>query len=545
MKRILYLCIGVLLFSFTSCYQDLGNYDYNRLPELRIDNLAAGSWGEYKIFENVTLNPVVVFGKEGEDAFDIAWYLEKSDTLQLVSKELELNVSFTEVGKLPLILEIYHKELGISMRRSGYIYVFSDMARGFYILKETAEGDTEMDLHAYVSPDSTNQDIMGNAEYVPGKKYKFYSNLISMKMGQPLKGKPIELDHWDWKKTIEVDGELKSEVYRVMRPVSENDIAMFHVSDLSYLGGIPELFYDLKESGTIKINALKSTEGTSLIFYNDGEVRSVDNRLSGYFGFPASGEYKLTPDWAAADRGSVLVYDELTSSFKYIRGSGKVSSFLYEKDYLGEHMPMNNWDANLKFFEKGNGPLESSWYDRYNHGIAYALLEKKNNSDSLFLCHITLNMLAMNLNYPSSYMRKIDTLSSNSLMARGGMHTVHSHEKLLFFNVGTRVYSYNIETGKEEMVIAEADYTGFDGLPDEITYMKYLNITYENSSSLGYYDQRLYVGGYKNGNYTLYGYKIVAGKIDGEPQIWKGEGKMKSMRYAAPGSTVGRLHIYQ
>ncbi len=265
----------------------------------------------------------------------------------------------------------------------------------------------------------------------------------------------------------------------------------------------------------------------------------MENDAVSRFQMEFNGDYDLEPMTLASNQGNIYVYDNKSCSFKVI--SSTKTSLQNSKDYsyMYEYFPMNNWDSRLLFMGRQTGSTPPLYWGT---GKGYALLEKNKDPDSLFLAHIGLDWIwgSMNGNFSDIY--KIDTLSKNLSLRRGEHFTIHEYERFLFYSIGNRVYSYNFYTHKETLAIGEADFSSLDVVPDEITYLRYVRCAYDESE---YRFDKLFVGGYKNGRYTLYGFDLVSGKPVGDPIILSGEGKIKDMVYAAPTESIKPFYIYQ
>ncbi len=518
MKLIIY--ITVLILSLLSCSKDKGNYDYERLPELKIDGIVYDNGTRMLFRDSLVIKPVITFGDEGEASFNTTWYDYTRGKLDTIHNELELRMLVTEAGLKTYVFEVEHKTLGISKRIQTQVLVSSEMERGFYILKETKDGNTDIDAHIR----------LGINDYI------LYPNLIKEKIGEALKGKPVDLDYWTWRYNDFDKDTIYAE--RVFRPASENDIAVFRVSDFAHIGGIPDLFFDVQEND-LKIEALKSVGETSLIIYNGGKLRTMANENVSRFQMEYIGDYELEPMMCSPSRGHVFVYDKKAGAFK-ITGN-TTSSLINIPDYgiWGDYMPMNNWDSHLKFFVRQRGTSPPMYR---GNGIGYALLQKNKNVDSLFMAYVSLDFASLSMGANSSQVYQIDTLPMGLQLRRGELYTAHEREKYIFYTVGNRVYSYNILNKKENVVIQESDFSGQGGVPDKITYLKYIECKYDG---LDNFFDRLFVGGYSGGQYILYAYELIAGKPSGVPMIFTGEGKIKRVVYAAPTNNITPFFIYQ
>ncbi len=518
MKRRLYIYVCLLLFSNAACYDDLGNYNYNRLPKIVIDSIE-NNYGTKQLFiDSLIIKPVISFGDEDESSFNKTWYDKRSDTLLPIANTLNLRIRLNDAGSKNYIFEVEHKELGISKRVKTWVTVASGMERGFYILKETAEGNTDLDGHIRLQDE----------------EYQLYPNMISDKLGKPLLGKPVSLDYWNWIYN-DLEGGQIIEDERVIRPVSEKDIAVFRMSSFAHIGGKSELFLEEKE---MHFEGLRSILGVSFLFSDDGRLTLMPNEMSSRFVSGVNGDYELAPMICAPkSKGSTFVYDKKTSSFMGVGGTtSTILKKLPDMTRENKYMPMNNWNADLKYFGRSEGRMPGH---RDSEGIGYALLEKKDDPGALFLLHFTLENAYRNMIDSYSSVERIDTLPRDLNLRKAKHYSVNQGGRILYYTIGSRVFSYDMTTQEEKLVVGESDFSGPTGAPTEITYLKHIYILYE----YGFVKMGLFVGGYKDGNYTLYFYKNA--KTTEAPLMWTGKGKLKDMRYTSPIPKVDPLYVYQ
>lgn len=65
LKYVLLFVLGVL--SFTSCYKDLGNYDYSEINQVTFSGFPEEMQYAYRLVDTVRVTPVIEGSLEGKD----------------------------------------------------------------------------------------------------------------------------------------------------------------------------------------------------------------------------------------------------------------------------------------------------------------------------------------------------------------------------------------------------------------------------------------------------------------------------------------------
>ena len=188
--------VGLLLCLFTSCYSDLGNYDYHELESVSIDTANAGLQSEYAImrFDTLVLSPKVYFeGKEVTDAsqapLDYQWTIFSATSgsgantvVDTIGHERVLNSVISRTGGN------YYVQLVVTNRNDGIrqffripVAVSEVFDGGWMVFYERADQPGYSDVALIYNP-WTKLNVNYN---------RYYTNLYETTNGEPLQGHPI------------------------------------------------------------------------------------------------------------------------------------------------------------------------------------------------------------------------------------------------------------------------------------------------------------------------------------------------------------------
>ena len=173
--------IAVLMFMtvLLSCMKDLGNYEYRDIRDFHITGVE--SRYSVSISDRLRIDARTDLG-QGE--YSAVWFMELKETsgtevetyADTISRELVLDVPFKyTVGTYTLHLKVTDRQTGVSKYAQTTISAVTRFYEGYYILKETPSGDTEMDFHT-----------------VDGEVVE---DLLTTMTGAPLEGAPKTLSY--------------------------------------------------------------------------------------------------------------------------------------------------------------------------------------------------------------------------------------------------------------------------------------------------------------------------------------------------------------
>ncbi len=453
-KNTLILLISLL----SSCFSDIGNYNYTSLDEIIIEEVPEGL-GDLILFEDtIRINPVAYLGNNKKPGnFNYYWSLKEGtgSTAKMIRFSEEKNLVFPvhQAGEISLMLEVENKETGIIRFKTISANGTSRMSNGYYLLKENSNGTTDVDMIGFDS--ETGESVI-------------FANLLESTFDTPLEGSPVALDYWGYRYE---DFESASLVaIPSIRIISEKDAVVINPDKFEIVSRFDDLFLGDAPS-TRNIQAFKSIQKNTILI-NDGKAYCFVNYYSEIsnnteykeFGgnkfYPALlGDYNLSENisWPVYDNGaSFLTYDNKSGLFKYIIASALKPQDVKERSTSYFKEPLN---ANLLF-------MESTATGAYAFNV-YALLQDKQYPDSLLLIDMYLNDL--NQGYVKQNNRtKLD--AKNYLIDNASHRCVHQLLQTIYFSIGDKLYKHNPENNTEELLMT------FNG--NEITHLDVINEWY-------------------------------------------------------------------
>ncbi|MFV0555283.1 MAG: PKD-like family lipoprotein [Mangrovibacterium sp.] len=531
-----------LLPGLQSCYKDLGNYDYDTLPDIKISEIQT-YYGEKRLFEDtLVINPVITYGEEGNESFTGEWFRVTNDTIfTSITQTIDLTYPMNISGSNVLFFRATHKETGLMLTARSRVSVVSQMERGFYILKETADGNTDVD---------------GFTRNTTTKELDEYPNLITKNCGNPLEGAPVNIDYWNWLNRTETGSSVTVESVRAIRPMSEKELAIFDIKSFLYLGDLNSMLYDPLPTENLKLEHLSSCTPITTLIYNGGKIQALKNKSAAdggmsRFAGEVVGDYELEPMVCGGFKGGdggALVYDKTTKSIKALAAPTSsvlttlpdVGHSLYPEYEAQVERKINNIDMNLKYCGKyDTGEKVPPMGMAEGYGVALFLFEKNNQPDSLFLYHVSIRPLAAGMYHNMVSLFEVDTLKNINTFKKADFYATHLSKQYMYYAKDNKVYSYDY--AQKDMPSADL---GFDYGGEEITYMRHVKWTLEDVADYNF--DCLVVGTYKDGRYKLYFHNLSGvTPMDGTKMILEGEGKVKSFVYSSATSNIGAFSVFQ
>lgn len=507
------LCFLFVLMLNSCLYEDKGNYDYNRLPDIEISGVEENYGNCLLLAEYVKINPTVKFLDEDDEAYSYAWYRKGyGGELTLISETKNLNYLPEDVGRNTFRFMVIHKETGLKAWVDTYCEVYSKTERGFYILKQLADGNTDMDAFLREQDGS----------------YSRMENIITLLLGSPLEGDPKSLDYnkYRWDNVEQNTLEVKNALF----PTTSEDVAVIELTGLKYLASYENLFVEaMPPKGERKIEGIYSNSSTSMIIYEgvDGKnrVRTRSAHEHATFGMEYEGYDPLAKPMGFASAGSnLMLFDRETGNFMLASGvSSKYKVLSKTVDGTFGKYPMAGVDCDVVYMGQSDGKIGML----QGNGIGYVLMRKHEHPDTLLLGMFNPKMFTTLINY--SAMQQMDTLlASKVALAQADLYTMHQDGEVMYFNIGNSINKYYIKSKKEVIDVLR--------VPNgEITWMKYLRNDYVdvplrfNSLMIATYDKVTDM------------YKLSLYNIDSNdnPQplphtVLEGKGRLHSAKYVVP-----------
>ena len=505
MKNKILNLLGVVmaLMFFQSCYEDEGNYDYTELSAIEIEGIET-SYVKRKLVDTLSI-PVTINTEYNHDDLKYTWFIYDESKVNYIdavpvdtiSREKDLNyLVAAEPGNYVLTLRVENTDNQYAVYKSVSLQVTTQFSQGFYILKETADGNTDLDFC------STNME-MG-------------PDIFANTKGGALKGKPEILsqmmDH------PYIDPATSSRTYgHAIGITTSEDLCMLRTSDLATIHTGESMFYGGLESTPRR---LARGYQSGLYFSEDGiYVMPVGKAGSGILGVPKWAGRNVK--WVAYDNfhqmtSGFICFDENNGDFIFISTMSSSGSLATYKGDAAEYQPNGITDKCLF--------MGMSYFgDRLTvKNTAYAVFEATDGTKRLYkLRHAATSA-------PANPIQSVKVIDGSMKMSKATAFSVCAFDApLMYFLADGKVYYYSFQDESEK----EITLPGI-GADETIYYVanKYWASLYANYS----HNRDWLVVGTTTGNndYKLYFYKISGGTPDGEPMyVMSGTGKVADVQY--------------
>lgn len=484
-KYILFFCV-CLMACLSSCFDDNSTVatEAKRAHEIKVGGLPQDT--SAVAFSSVLeLTPVVEGFADDELSFN--WYIyggqfgedgeyrkNKIGEGKKLAYPVELNI-----GRYTIVCEAIHKETGYFGLSELQVDVTSAFSNGFYALKETADGNSELDFYNY--RDTVTE-----------------HDLLLQQYGASLSGKPRNMNAVYRKVYMDSETATSAHATGMFVACGENDFAVYNTVDMSLMFDRSSLFYGAMEADEIPY-AMATTMDGNYYFSNKGIC--VDGLGGGYFASEYATGKLAFPEGAggstfvqACDGRGLAYWSESAHRLMYTDGK----EIGYKDGYAGAKIAFDDAEAVATGWN-WNAGKNAVWYlfDVKNDGRYLVFLEKTNIAE----------------------VRRLDdglTLAQTAIIAGKGLAG-----SFIYSIKNNQLYRYSM-TEKVETALAVAS------LPTgTITYMA--NLFYGS-------DFDYFVIGVQNGDkYTVAMYEIQGGQPFGKPvHTFEGTGILKKVCYAVP-----------
>lgn len=510
--------IAGLLVTLYSCKKDENTI--TRLPDITISNSTVT---EKFIGDELTLDPDVDYG--GQPAtFTYRWYktvaININKTIyRQISDQKALVYTLDSLGTLNLKLDVTNTATGITASSFTSFNVLSRGERGWYVLKATAEGTTDMDGFFTNSGGS-----------------QITTNIITAKNGTALSGLPVDLGFTGFYTWYNPATKSFVSTNTCLIPVSTKEAMAYRIKDEKILANTEQLFFDPPALAARNFQSLVCDPNLMGIL-NNGKIAGM-NPSSNSFLPERSGDYSLSPSFTIApykynnsNLGYILGFDQLTESFINVRYKQTDINYFPDAYLAGSkfaypyNLSSKRMGGQLVFVGNTDGTLDSL---ASSNGRAYGLL-KKDNSNDMFLVGLNTELLLParygNGAYSPVAFKQELPASSYPELASASLYAIHKNNPILYFAKGGTIGYYDIGT----QVYNPAMYS-FSG--EEITYLKFIDAQYDNISANNF--RNLVVATYLNGKYKIYRFNVLGNSLVPAQNIMEGTGKVKSLIYAVP-----------
>lgn len=499
--------IFLVVFSsliITGCFSDQGNYDYESLSTITVSDIAE-SYTCVQLVDTLTITPTID-ASEPTDEIAYLWTIAKYQDLLSEEENLPIDTLSTECNLvLPVELTAGEYRLmytvtnltnsGLEVFAQAKLTVKTEFSEGFYLLKETATGMTELDLYT-----SENE---------------FFEDLFEETGTGSLEGAPIGFGLF--KEFSYLDSDSGEYVYdHMLCPVTDaGKTGMYKNKDLTLFRDYENMFFgDCPTAKPLKMMHLFAT--IFVCITEDGEYFTRNDKGGypsiGYFGylqsFGGSYDYIISEDLAYTGYSAFFV-DLATNNLMYMN---------YNTGALTQATTLLASQQSVKAMEG-----EYVYMTSAGSKLATNVIIMNNEEEGCYQLYIFAPYSTSSA-YVTCSRTDIDTSSEiyNAEMITANKYTA----SLLYLkDAANKFYTFSLtDFSTKEITLS--------GLPEgeEVTLMQNMYCT------LGDYPFDHFVVATTDGeNYTVLMYDMIGGEPVGEPvKTIKGSGIVRKMQYTSP-----------
>lgn len=497
-----------------SCFDDDSTGFVNDVSDITVSGIDEEYNRTAYVGEKLEIAPTVETGYS-DDQMDYQWMLldastgstnANGDTIQPTIIGTEKNLSY-EVNLPPGDYQIRYvaraKVNDYTSITLSKLTVDTEFSSGFYIMKETAGGNTELDLYT--------------------SKGNMASDLLEKTQGSALQGKPYSMwmNYGHFYVNTETDQMESTNSVTVITETGE--IKMMRSSDLQVIFDRSSLLYDDMEAGE-RPYAMFLQMMYGLTYFSSNGVRYTNDEYSlagtdpctGKFGMPVSGvdggsKYVTH---SIPGFGSMIVWDETNHNLNAVNYNFMQSPLTY-MDLSGEDVTQGL--ANYECLSCGTNIVSGTETDNF------ILQDNATGRRYVYLCD-------------GSYLDDRIAVPANSNMARATAFATNGRTaRYIYSTTGDKLYGYNF--ANTDFSEVEMPLQGI-GQGETISYVANQFVGNSGSSNFDY----LIVGTQNGNSYKLYFYNMVGGVPDGAPvKTVSGTGKVKAVRSLTPGVNLSYL----
>jgi hypothetical protein len=503
MKKLLYFLPLSFILLLGSCVHDDSTTASTDVNDIAITNMdtkySVVSYAGNKLEIQPTIDTgysdmqycwyIINKAKEGQSSYNNGVTYDMDSIAN--TKDLSYEVNLPE-GNYRVVLKAYSKSTNYSMYKTADVEVTTQFSKGFYILKEDASGNTDLDMY---TPDGT-----------------MMSNLLAKTQGSAMSGTPRSLGMC-YTESFMI-GTEKDYANCMCITTENNELKFLRVSDLKSVIDKSNLLFDELDNKEQFYGAVKGYFMVHL--FTSAGVRSVYDGENG----GGTGKFGNALGGVSASKYLVECASQYGTRFWSDSDHG-----IYSCDYNGgiTAVPMT---VGLPYKAQGLTGYSCIACGESKIGSIermYFLL-KDDATGKRYFYFLT-----------NARVKSVTELDSKLNMAQANIFSTNGRTATLAYCVNNnKLYSYNYNTGAEVEL-------PFSGIPanEQITY-----ITDQYWTGDDPFDY--FVIGTQTGNaYKLYFYNMVGGQPSGDPvKTITGTGKVKSMRYVTPQYSWNTIFAY-
>ncbi|MBL1410037.1 PKD-like family lipoprotein [Sphingobacterium faecale] len=488
------------IFLIVSCYKDQGNYEYLPIEEIAINGINENYSG-YSLEETISIVPNIDT-KIDEKNLEYLWmvYPKQNSTvaeIDTIGDKKDLNYSLNiPQGDYILTFQVKNKTNNYIVSKSTNLQSTTRFARGFYVLKETNIGETDLDLHI---------NDMNKAE-----------DLIIRTEGHSMPGKPTNLGiNFGYSF---IDNKVQKMVGgKVIVPMTTLEARTLRINDMQQIYGYQDMFFEDKNTNEVPY-FFNRIGYTTYMVTSQGIYSTVSMPE---FGLYTSGKFGIATQPAGIS--PYIVKCQQASSLFYFDSSGK--RFL-ATDRNGA---IHEFSDDGKIATPNQIPHSCLFMGSFHHSSIGSRIT------AIFQSNTDINQrLLYSINYKNSNfsnpIEKVITLREDLASSKASRYATNGKDVRILYSVSSKneIYAYNIDTEQEIKLTPDSF-----PLDEEVTYIahKYWNGANDATNRFNY----LVLATFKDGRYRLFLYNMLGGQPTGAPaMVLEGKGKVKDVQYALP-----------
>ena len=482
----------------SSCFDDDGNYTYTEVPEISISGLGETHVLNSYSGEMLEIDPVIE-----SDYTDLTyeWYMwsltkeqegstgagEPVET-ELISTDKKLSWEVAcPIGYYRIMLKVTSPSNGYFVTATTQLEAQTMFTRGFYILKETADGNTEIDMY----------DREGN----------MLTDLLEATDYGAMKGKPLSLGVLQNHSML--NAELKGVmIHSICVTTEDGEVAFFNTENM-------ELTHD---ANTIKTGGMEEGEKAYTAFTYANSNIFITNKGS-YVAY--------VPTMLGTTSGVIDVPAKLTGGSQFVMSDGDYGAIYWSNEEecieVTDHI---NFGSLYTYNENG---FSTKGMDCLACGLSqtdakgYFLLKDKDGKQYIY----EMAAPVVGKNTPTPHTNKRVEIPADSKLALATAYAVNAKTtNVLYYVYNNKLYTYNLPNYTENPAPVN-----LPGLPadETITYLSYQWQDYDNDEDNNFV--YLVVGTQKGDDYKIYMYDLKAGMPKNLVKSFGGQGKVKMCVY--------------
>lgn len=500
MKKFNIILAAFLSLTLTACFDDDStDADYSRVPAITVSGLETSYTKIAYTGEHLQINPTI--DTQNADDLSYQWLLlntktgtldAKGDTIQPVVIGTERNLDYevaTAPGDYQVRLLVRQPSTGYTVYATTKLSVQTAFTQGFYVLKETTDGNTDLD-------ELTATGSVGE-------------NLLLQTQGTPLAGKPAYLGTTYDNDYVDPASLDPAQANFITVVTADGNFQQLRTTDLTKVFDRQNILFGTMEP-TEKVYAAFQTPMTyHFLITSEGYRYTMPNgKTTGQYGNPMSAtgaSSQIAMD--IVSYGGTLLWDATSHSLLVGDYNANISPLTYN-DFTGDDhtQGLTGWQC-----------LHMGYNCMNSEGTFTTVMEDQQGQRYVYLTGSS---------FFGTYLSSILKADKGSHLAHATCFSTNGNQAQYIYCVdGGQVFACNYADGS----LAEIPLT-LQGIPSGET-INFVTNQYWNASSDSDFDY-LIVGTQQGPSYHLYFYEMNGGAPQGDPvKTMSGKGTVRQVRY--------------